>query len=92
VVFDTSNGRRPVAGAPVLYSSNGHDGADVYARTDAAGHYTFCRLPPGPGYVLVGCAATVTPSPGVRFTKVDVTVHADTVLDVDVSTLVERCQ
>ena len=85
VVFETSQGRRPVAGAPILYSSNGHDGADVYMRTDANGRYNFCRLPIGRGYLLAGCARAVTPGPGLgTFTRVDLEVRGDTVRDVDV--------
>jgi hypothetical protein len=91
VVFETSKGRRPVAGAPVLYSSNNHDGADVYARTDHAGRYSFCRLPLGTGYVLVGCAGAVTPFPGFRYTKTHVEVQGDTVLDIDVTESISSC-
>ena len=91
VVFDTSNGRRPVGGTPVLYSSNSHDGADVYTRTDAEGRYTFCRLPVGPGYVLAGCPGALTPFPGFRVTKVSVEIHGDTVLDVDITTSFSSC-
>lgn len=91
VVFETSNGRRPVGGTPVLYSSYGHDGADVYTRTDAAGRYNFCRLPLGTGYVLAGCPGAVTPSPGFRFTNVPVEIRGDTVLDVDITSFISSC-
>ena len=91
VVFETSNGRRPVGGTPVLYSSNSHDGADVYARTDAEGRYNFCRLPLGPGYVLAGCPDAPKPFPQFRFTKASVEIHGDTVLDVDITTSFSSC-
>ena len=91
VVFETSKGRRPAAGAPILYSSNGHDGADVYTRTDAHGRYNFCRLPIGRGYLLAGCAGAVTPVPGLGFTRVDLEVHGDTVRDVDVTSSISGC-
>src|SRR5687767_3709605 len=45
VVFETTAaGRRPAADMAVLYSSYNHDGADVYARTDAKGRYSFWNL------------------------------------------------
>jgi len=91
VVFETSKGRRPVAGTPVLYSSNGHDGADVYTRTDANGRYNFCRLPLGTGYVLAGCPGAPTPFPEFHFTKVSIEIHGDTVLDVDITTSFRSC-
>jgi hypothetical protein len=91
VVFETSNGRRPVEGTPVLYSSNSHDGADVYTRTDADGRYTFCRLPVGSGYVLAGCPDSPTPFSGFRFTKVPVEIQGDTVLDVDITASFSSC-
>jgi hypothetical protein len=91
VVIETSHGRRPVAGTPVLYSSNGHDGADVYTRTDANGRYSFCRLPLGPGYVLAGCAGAVMPYPAFRGTNVPVEIRGDTVLAVDITALVSSC-
>jgi hypothetical protein len=91
VVFETSNGRRPVGGVPILYSSNSHDGADVYTQTDADGRYSFCSLPLGTGYVLAGCAGAVTPFPGFRFTKVHVEIRRDTVLDVDVTSSIGSC-
>jgi hypothetical protein len=91
VVFETSNRRRPVAGTPVLYSSYGHDGADVYTRTDADGRYNFCGLPLGAGYLLAGCSGAVMPSPEFRFTKVPVEIRGDTVLDVDITSSLSSC-
>jgi hypothetical protein len=91
VVIETSHGRRPVGGTPVLYSTYGHDGADVYTRTDANGHYNFCRLPLGPGYVLAGCAGAVTPFPAFRGTNVPVEINGDTVLDVDITSMISSC-
>jgi len=91
VVLETSKGRRPVAGVPVLYSSYGHDGADVYTRTDAQGHYNFCRIPLGTGYVLAGCSGAVTPFPGFRYTLTPVEIHGDTVLDVDITSSISSC-
>jgi hypothetical protein len=91
VIFELSTGRRPVAGTPVLYSSNSHDGADVYARTDANGRYNFCRLPLGPGYVLAGCPGAVTPFREFRFTQVPVEIRGDTVLDVDITSSISSC-
>ena len=91
VVYETSEGRRPVGGTPVLYSSNGHDGADVYTRTDAAGRYNFCGLPLGAGYVLAGCRGAVMPFPGFRFTRVPVEMHGDTILDVDITLSITSC-
>jgi hypothetical protein len=91
VVFETSKGRRPVAGTPVLYSSYGHDGADVYTRADADGRYTFCRLPLGTGYLLAGCSGAVMPFPEFRFTNVPVEIRGDTVLDVDITSSISSC-
>jgi hypothetical protein len=58
---DTPTGRRPAARMAVLYSSNGHDGADAYTRTDDAGRYSFCNVPLGGGYVLPACARSASP-------------------------------
>jgi hypothetical protein len=91
VVIETSHGRRPVEGTPVLYSSYGHDGADVYTRTDANGRYNFCRLPLGPGYVLAGCPGNVTPFPAFRGANVPVEIIGDTVLEVDVTSMISSC-
>ena len=91
VVFETSTGRRPVGGTPVLYSSYGHDGADVYTRTDAAGRYNFCGLPLGAGYVLAGCPSAVAWFPGLRFTNVPVEIPGDTIIDVDVTSSISSC-
>jgi len=84
VVFETtSEGRRPATGMAVLYSSYGHDGADVYTRTDASGRYTFCGIPLGPGYVLPACSRAVTPPPGYRGTTFPVEIGGDTSLDAE---------
>ncbi len=91
VVFDTSKERRPVAGAPVLYSSFSHDGADVYTRTDVNGRYSFCRLPLSAGYVLAGCPGIPRPA-GSSYTQASVEIRGDTVLDLDVTPLMSRCQ
>jgi hypothetical protein len=86
VVFETTpEGRRPAADMAVLYSSNGHDTADVYARTDASGRYTFCGIPFGPGYVLPACTRGVTPPPGYRGTTFSVEIRGDTSLDAECS-------
>ena len=91
VVFETSKGRRPVAGTPVLYSSYGHDGADVYTTANAEGRYNFCSLPLGSGYVLAGCSGAVTLFPGFRYTRVPVEIRGDTVLDVDITSSISSC-
>ena len=84
VVFETTpEGRRPAADMAVLYSSYGHDGADVYTRTDASGRYTFCGIPSGPGYVLPACSRAVTPPPGYRGTTFSVEIRGDTSLDAE---------
>jgi hypothetical protein len=75
----------------VLYSSNSHDGADVYARTDAGGRYNFCGLPLGSGYVLAGCPGALTPFPEFRFTRASVEIRGDTVLDVDITSSISSC-
>ena len=67
----------------VLYSSYGHDGADVYTRTDASGRYTFCGIPFGPGYVLPACTRAVTPPPGYRGTTLSVEIRGDTSLNAE---------
>jgi hypothetical protein len=90
-VFETAHGRRPLAGMSVLYSSYSHDGADVYARTDADGRYNFCNLPLGPGYVLAGCFGN-TALLGSHFASIDVEIRKDTVLDVDVTSSVGSCR
>jgi hypothetical protein len=91
VVFETSKGRRPVAGTPILYSSYGHDGADVYTTTNAAGRYNFCGLPLGAGYLLAGCSGAAMPFPGFRFTRVPVEIRDDAVLDVDITSAISSC-
>ena len=82
VVFETApEGRRPAADMAVLYSSYGHDGADVYTRTDTSGRYTFCGIPFGPGYVMPACTRAVTPPPGYRGTTFSVEIRGDTSLN-----------
>jgi len=84
VVYETISERRmPAADMPVLYSSYGHDGADVYTRTDSQGRYTFCALPFGAGYVLPACTRSETLPPGYRPTTFPVDIRGDTVLNVD---------
>jgi hypothetical protein len=84
VVFEAAlEGRRPAADMAVLYSSYGHDGADVYTRTDASGRYTFCGIPFGPGYVLPACTRAVTPPPGYRGTTFPVEIRGDTFLNAE---------
>lgn len=62
VVYEnTAEGPRPAAQMAVLYSSYGHDGADVYTRTDNAGRYSFCDLPLGGGSVLPACSRSASP-------------------------------
>jgi len=79
---NTPAGRRPTADMAVLYSSRGHDGADVYTRTDASGRYAFCNVPIGAGYVLPACTQGA-PAPGFRPTTFPVEVGGDTVLNAD---------
>jgi len=78
---NTADGRRPAADMAVLYSSRGHDGADMYTRTDANGHYAFCNVPLGAGHVLPGCTRTATFPAGVRPSTFAVDIAGDTVLD-----------
>ena len=80
---NTPDGRRPAADMAVLYSSRGHDGADVYARTDANGHYTFCNVPLGAGYVLPACTRGAPFIPGSRPPTFPVEIAGDTVLNAD---------
>jgi hypothetical protein len=62
VVYEhTPEGLRPAPQMAVLYSSYSHDGADVYTRTDDAGRYRFCDVPPGSGYVLPACSRAESP-------------------------------
>jgi hypothetical protein len=75
--------RRPAEDMPVLFSSRGHDGADVYTRTDLGGRYAFCGLPPGAGYVLPACTRATTPPSGYRPSTVSVDIRGDTVLNIE---------
>jgi hypothetical protein len=70
---------RPAADVPIIYSSNSHDGADVYTRTDASGRFTFCGLPEGDGYVLPFCTLD-TPVPPETIHRV--AIHGDTTLNI----------
>lgn len=72
---------RPAADLAVIYSSNGHDGADVYTRTDANGRFTFCSLPQGSGYVLPFCSRDILPVPGPGATH-SVEILGDTTLNI----------
>jgi hypothetical protein len=82
VVFEsTAKGRRPAAHMAVLYSSNSHDGADVYTRTDAEGRYRFWNLPVGAGYLLPACTRATTLPPTFRAVTFPVDILGDTVLD-----------
>jgi hypothetical protein len=82
VVFEsTSEGRRPAKDMAVLYSSNNHDGADVYTRTDAEGRYRFWNLPVGAGYLLPACTRAKTLPPDFRAVTFPVDILGDTVLD-----------
>jgi hypothetical protein len=87
VVFEsTAEGLRPAVDMPVYYSSNNHDGADVYGRTDADGRYRFWNIPVGGGYLLPACwmATTRPPDQRVITFPIDtfpVDVRGDTILD-----------
>jgi hypothetical protein len=70
---------RPAADLAVIYSSNGHDGADVYTRTDADGRFAFCGLPEGSGHVLPFCSRDRAPSPGATHA---VEIRGDTTLNI----------
>jgi hypothetical protein len=83
VVFrQTPNGRQPAADMPIMYSSRGHDGSDVYGRTDTAGRYEFYALPISAGYVLT-CTGNVNPPPSPSYIIVNVDIRGDTVQDVE---------
>jgi len=82
VIFErTAGGRRPAADMAVLYSSRGHDGADVYGRTDAEGRYRFYGVPTGDGYLSPACTRATTLPLNFRALTFPVTVAGDTVLD-----------
>ena len=70
---------RPAADLAVIYSSNGYDGADVYARTDATGRFAFCGLPEGSGYVLPFCSRDAAPGVGATHS---VEIRGDTTLNI----------
>jgi hypothetical protein len=82
VFEDTPQGRRALANMGVLYTSYGVDGADVYTRTDAAGRYTFCGLPLGPGSLVAGCNVITSP-PTPRPTIIRTEIRGDTVVNID---------
>ena len=46
-------GREPVADLAIGYMSGCRGLVEVYGRTDEQGRYLFCRLPPGPGCLLM---------------------------------------
>ena len=82
VVFErTTEGQRPAADMGVSYSSNNHDGADVYTRTDAEGRYRFWNIPVGAGYLMPACTRAKTLPPDFRAVTFDVGIAGDTVLD-----------
>ncbi|SRR6266540_2342672 len=84
VVFEsTAEGRRPAADMGVLYSSNSHDGADVYGRTDAEGRYRFYNIPVGAGYLLPACTKATMPPPNYHPITFAVDVRGDTVLEAN---------
>ena len=83
VTENTPDGRRPAADMALLYSSRGHDGADMYIRTDANGHYAFCSVPLGTGYVLPACTRAATFPPSARTPTFPVEIAGDTVLNAD---------
>ena len=84
VVFEsTAEGRRPAGDMAVLYSSNNHDGADVYTRTDAEGRYRFCGLPVGAGYLLPACTRAMAPPPNYHPITFPVDVRGDTALEAN---------
>jgi hypothetical protein len=67
----------------VLYSSHGHDGADVYTRTDLGGRYAFCGLPAGAGYILPACTRAMTPPSGYRPSTFSIDIRGETVLNIE---------
>ncbi len=82
VIFErTAEGQRPAADMAVIYSSNNHDGADVYTRTDAEGRYRFWNIPVGGGELLPACTRAKTPPPDLRVNLFAVGIAGDTVLD-----------
>ena len=84
VIFETTaEGRRPAADMAVLYSSNNHDGADVYARTDAEGRYRFYGIPAGVGYLLPACTRAMILPPNYRAITFPVDIRGDTIRDAN---------
>jgi hypothetical protein len=82
VVFEnTGEGLRPAADMAVLYSSNRHDGADVYTHTDGEGRYAFWDLPSGPGYLLPACTRATTLPPNYRVVTFPAEINGNTALD-----------
>lgn len=79
----TAGGLRPATDMAVLYSSNKHDGADVYARTDAEGRYKFYGIPVGAGYLLPACTRGMMPPPNYRAITFPVDIRGDTVLNAN---------
>jgi hypothetical protein len=77
----TPAGRRPIADADVAYVSGCSGLAEVYARTDGQGRYSFCRLPSGPGCVIAGLERY-----GGRWfaeRQIGTNIQGDAVLDIE---------
>jgi hypothetical protein len=65
----------------VLYSSNGHEGADVYTRTDDEGRYAFWNLPIGSGYLMPACTRSRALPASFRPVIMTIDMVGDTILD-----------
>lgn len=82
VVFESSpEGRRPVADLSVSYVFGDGDGTDAYTLTDANGRYSFCRVPPGRGYLFVDCTKGFP-----------IEIHGDATVDVEVMSSRSGCR
>jgi hypothetical protein len=79
VVATGTDGRRPME-AWVVYYARCDGGEDAYMWTEADGHYEFCRLPQGPGCLVVGDFAHEA-----ALKQIPVEIHGDTRLDVELS-------
>ncbi len=85
VVFQTAEGRRPVADTPVVYYSVYYGTYDVNTTTDAEGRYEFCGLPLGVGQLAAGDCNEAMQRQAVE-------IRGDTnVLDVDLTAMIRDC-
>jgi hypothetical protein len=80
----TPDGRKPLANTPVVYKSFDGPWYDAYGSTDGDGRYNFGRLALGTGQVGAGNCND-------QMLFVPIRVDGDTLLDIDITPLLDTC-